>query len=72
MSEPLNDLIDPRTIGIGSILAKARDDGIYDRRIDGFYRVIIDSQAMLHVSTKVLNHDICPARHLEKQVSSPR
>ena len=63
----LNDLIHPRAITVRPLLAKARNTGIHQARINLPQRFIVHTQAVFHITAKVLNNHIRFGCHTLKQ-----
>ena len=57
-AEPLGDLIDAGSGGIGSVLAEAGDAAVDDARIDRPASLVVDSEAVLDIGAVVLDDHV--------------
>ena len=54
----LGDLVEARALGIGAVLAEARDRAQHDARIHLLQALVVDAEAKLHVGAVILDHDV--------------
>src|SRR5260370_18235645 len=54
----LGDLIEARALGVGAVLAIARDRAQYDTRVHLLQAFIVDAEAELHVGAVVFDHHV--------------
>ena len=60
----LRDLVEARPVGVGPVLAEARNARIDEARIDRGERRVVDAEPLLHVGAVVLHHDVGLRGHL--------
>ena len=58
----LGDLVEARALGIGPVLAEARDRAQDDARVHLLQALVVDAEAELHVGAVVLDHARRPSR----------
>src|SRR5580704_5749706 len=54
----LGNLVEARALGIGTVLAEARDRAQHDARIHFLQALVVDAQSELHVGAVILDHHV--------------